>query len=535
MMRCRGLLVVLAVAVYSLALGGSPALAADRPTVGFGAATYSGAEGDSITIELRLSEAQSSPLSFQVSPKHGSKADYWSDYSLGECPELDPNDPEITDEERQEAANCDFGVGVLYGEIAAGDTVFSYDIRTEDDHRVEGNETFTLSLWIGSRSVDLGDNSETVITIIDNDTAGVEVGAEEVSVTEDTSGTYTVKLTSQPGGRVRVYAESAMACKVGVNNGYVDFGPEDWDEPQTFRVRSKFDADAADEEIVITHRVEPTIRTFPDEPEREPIGAVHYDGVSAGSVTVKVTDKHSAAVMVETATTLEPTVGTTANYRVYLDADPSPIYGTNPADCYDYNTSNTVIISATSSDPAVATVDPASVTFTADDYDPKTFTVTALTSGTVSITHTISGTDPDYNPEDEDETILVQQVAVEVPSLSQQGGNPSSSPQQTNPDGAMAVPVPGPVLGLGLLATAGSLTVSWEAPDSGDPPTRYIAHLMPVGGGKGKTKTPKPKKTEVTFTNLEAGTAYKLFVRAKNKAGKGPRTYTVVTLPHAPS
>lgn len=108
-------------------------------------------------------------------------------------------------------------------------------------------------------------------------------------------------------------------------------------------------------------------------------------------------------------------------------------------------------------------------------------------------------------------------------------------PHVTNPITPAPAPVPGPVLRLELSTTSDSLTASWDPPDTGEAATRYIVNLKPVGGGKGKTKTPKPKKTSVTFTNLEAGQAYKLFVRAKNKAGKGPRTYTIVTLPPATS
>ena len=82
-----------------------------------------------------------------------------------------------------------------------------------------------------------------------------------------------------------------------------------------------------------------------------------------------------------------------------------------------------------------------------------------------------------------------------------------------------------------LAATEDRLKVSWKAPETGHAPTRYIVHIAPVGGGKGETKTIKAKRTSVTFRGLEAGETYRIFVRAKNKEGKGPRAKAMVTMP----
>ncbi len=96
-----------------------------------------------------------------------------------------------------------------------------------------------------------------------------------------------------------------------------------------------------------------------------------------------------------------------------------------------------------------------------------------------------------------------------------------------------AVQVPGPVTALELAATHNSVTVRWQAPDSGSAPKRYIVHLRPEGGniGSGKTKTPKAKKTKVVFDNLEPGDTYRVWVRARNEAGKGGRVHADITLP----
>ena len=99
----------------------------------------------------------------------------------------------------------------------------------------------------------------------------------------------------------------------------------------------------------------------------------------------------------------------------------------------------------------------------------------------------------------------------------------------------VSVRMPGPVTGLELSAAADSVTVSWQAPETGGAPKRYIVHLKPEGGdkGSGKIKKPKAKKTKVTFNKLAPGATYTIWVRAQSRAGKGERVHSTITLPEA--
>ena len=105
-----------------------PAEAVEHPVVGFSAAAYSGTEGDPITIELRLSEAATGPARFHVLAKARSAAEQDSDYSFGE----------------EGQWYVEEGQWYVEVEIPAGETSYSYDISTVDDHLIEDAETFTL-------------------------------------------------------------------------------------------------------------------------------------------------------------------------------------------------------------------------------------------------------------------------------------------------------------------------------------------------------------------------------------------------------
>jgi len=111
--------------------------------------------------------------------------------------------------------------------------------------------------------------------------------------------------------------------------------------------------------------------------------------------------------------------------------------------------------------------------------------------------------------------------------------NEAGKGERTRASITLPAVLPGPVTGLELTAAADTVTVIWNAPETGGAPDGYIVHIRPEGGaeGSGRTKTPRAKKTKVSFENLESGQTYKVWVRAQNEAGKGERTRASITLP----
>ncbi len=94
--------------------------------------------------------------------------------------------------------------------------------------------------------------------------------------------------------------------------------------------------------------------------------------------------------------------------------------------------------------------------------------------------------------------------------------------------------LPGPVTNLDIYATFKLAMVQWDAPETGGHPWTYIVHLKRkgAGSGTGRTKTLRAKQSPVmvTFEGLTSG-EYKVWVRAKNKGGKGERVEATFTVP----
>ena len=130
--------------------------------------------------------------------------------------------------------------------------------------------------------------------------------ANPVAVNEGGAGaTYTVVLAGQPTGDVTITTTSDNG-DVTTQPTSLTFTPDNWDTPQTVRVRASDDDDAADDSATLSHEVS---------------GADGYAGIAVDSVAVAVSDDDTAAVtMSESSISLEE--GGSATYTVSLGAQP---------------------------------------------------------------------------------------------------------------------------------------------------------------------------------------------------------------------
>ena len=239
----------------------------------------------------------------------------------------------------------------------------------EDDDTADDAQTITHAVAGNSAPEYVGLSIDSVaVTVTDNDTPDVTVSRDTLSVNEGGSGTYTVRLTFQPTASVTI--DITGGGDVTVEPTSLTFTADTWETPQTVTVRAGEDDDTADDTQTITHSVDSN-------------SAPEYVGLSIDSVAVTVTDDDEPDVTVSTDT-LGVNEGGNGTYTVRLAFQPT--------------TSVTIDVTGGGD----VTVDPTSLTFTADTWEtPQTVTVRAAedtdtADDAQTITHSV---DSDNAPE----------------------------------------------------------------------------------------------------------------------------------------
>ena len=270
-------------------------------------------------------------------------------------------------------------------------------VTAVDDDVDDGNVDWDVTL-ASPTSTDTdysGLSSETVdVSTTDDDTKGVTVSAATsgVTVTEATgagrSATYTVVLTSEPTANVTVTPSSGSTNVAEVTTSRADdtlvFTANNWDTAQDVTVTGVDNAvdESSDQTTTISHTVTGAA------------GSDYASGVTAASVTVTLTDNDSKSVIISKSseTINESGAGNSFTYTIKLGSQPTATV--------------TVSVSAPS---GIAMVNPASLTFEANDNNSKIWsraqdvTVTAVddnvddaTARSGDVTHTVGGAGSGY-------------------------------------------------------------------------------------------------------------------------------------------
>ena len=177
------------------------------------------------------------------------------------------------------ASNSDYSGVPANVVFNSGDTEKTFDFEAIQDTVDDDGES--VKLGFGSSlptGVTEGSPDETVVSITDDDTAGVTVSESSLDINEGFYDTYTVVLDTEPVGNVTVTLGGVTGTDVSLDKTTLTFTSGNWGTAQTVMVSARQDADAVDEEeVTITH----TVSSADD---------ADYDGVAAGSVAVTVTD-----------------------------------------------------------------------------------------------------------------------------------------------------------------------------------------------------------------------------------------------------
>ena len=141
----------------------------------------------------------------------------------------------------------------------------------------EANSVVTATVTAAIPAIyTVGTPASATVTVQDDDTRGVTVSAATLTVNEGSTGTYTVKLDSQPTASVTVTPSKTGSSDVTFAPASLTFTKLSWPFTQTVTVTAADDSDAVDDSATISHAVTG--------------GDYGTHSVSAGSVTVTVRD-----------------------------------------------------------------------------------------------------------------------------------------------------------------------------------------------------------------------------------------------------
>ena len=247
-------------------------------------------------------------------------------------------------------------------------------VTAVDDKIDEAIEIVTLTHTASDGGYD-SVTGAVMFNVHDNDTRDVTVSPTSLPINEGGSGTYTVKLDTQPRSDVTVTINAPTNTDVTTDPASLTFSTSNWETPQTVTVRAAEDNDSSQDTATVTHTL-----TGGD-----------YVGFAASSVAVTVTDNDMPGVAVS-PTSLTVNEGGTDTYTVVLNTQPSG----DVMVAIDSNNSD-VTVSST----GLTFTSETSLTFTAGNWGTaQTVTVTAgqdadAANDTATLTHNPSGAD--YN------------------------------------------------------------------------------------------------------------------------------------------
>ena len=258
-------------------------------------AKYSGISASSVAVSVVDDEDPAVSVSFEQSTYAVSESD---DTSTTEVQEnqvtvkvklsADPERSvtiEITQARQGGATSADYSGVPEEVAFQSGDTEKTITFSATHDAVDDDGESVKLGFGTLPTGVTAGTTSEAVVSIADDDGAGVTVAPTSLSVGEGGSDTYAVVLASQPTHDVVVTVNDPTDnTDVTAEPGTLTFTTLNWSVAQTVTVTAAEDAGSDDETGTVTHAVSST--------------DAKYSGISASSVAVSVTDDDDPAVSV---------------------------------------------------------------------------------------------------------------------------------------------------------------------------------------------------------------------------------------------
>ena len=163
-----------------------------------------------------------------------------------------------------------------------GETTMSFAFAATQDNMNDDDEGVRLSFGALPDYVTEGSNGAAVVSITDDDGAGVMVNPKSLTIDEGSSDRYSVFLDTRPTANVTIEITSPGG-DVSLDKSSLTFTRDNWDAAQAVTVSAGHDADEDDDTAVIFHSAR---------------GAAEYTGIGIDGVTVTVADDDSEETLV---------------------------------------------------------------------------------------------------------------------------------------------------------------------------------------------------------------------------------------------
>ena len=174
-----------------------------------------------------------------------------------------------------------------------------------DDQLDEDDETLNIG---GSPSLRSLNVQSAVITITDDDTAGVAITPNALTIDEGSSGSYRLALQTQPSETVTVTVTGQAGTDLTLDKTTLTFTDSNWGTPQALTVTAGDDADGANDSVTLTHTA---------------AGGEYEDLAADLSVTVVDDDETASVVLTPTTLSVDEGDETGVSYTVELATQPT--------------------------------------------------------------------------------------------------------------------------------------------------------------------------------------------------------------------
>ena len=181
----------------------------------------------------------------------------------------------------------------------------TFTVRAENDDIDLPDRTVTLTHEATGGEYSPVSVASVRVTVEDNDDPGITVSVPQLTVPEEGSNTYTVKLDTKPTAEVMVSVRVPSGKGVTADPVKLTFTTENWFSPQTVEVMAAHDDDAENFEVELSHGA----------------SGGGYSGIRGGSVKVTVVDNDTRGATVSKQSLSVPEGGS-ETYTVVLHTQP---------------------------------------------------------------------------------------------------------------------------------------------------------------------------------------------------------------------